>query len=412
MLFSAAIKNLGPGTMPAGTIANNKQLAVGFYVDDQLVSWADRFEDRLQPGETTVLVANGGPGDTAAGVVDSPRRFWVATAGDHAIKAHVNEITSRKAESNFNNNTAAGTLHVASLSPGPQPGPDPPPSSGTLPGLANTGTRNAIDGAITFDQWLAAGSARNKSITGMHDEGGQMIGRTLSAVNCVFEGFYYIEPYTPAESLLPVITLTDCVIRGGLTQFGGIRLTADALRVEGQSFVAAMRAWLPGGQDHEPNQTALPFPWRISNSWFHSPLPVPRSQGGWAHMEALHMVGGCVGPEFRNVRFTQDGNANVEDSNVTGIVKTTSIDALYEDCQFDWIGAPASYFSLNMEGRNVRMIRCKAAPGSIAFFFNSGVQPQPGVFSPIGGGGSNNYTLPTLTDCTNLQNGSQLRAGM
>lgn len=112
------------------------------------------------------------------------------------------------------------------------------------------------------------------------------------------------------------------------------------------------------------------------------------------------MVGGCVGPKFSKTVFIQDGDWPVEDSNVTGIVKTTCVDGLFEDCDFRWNGAPASYFSLNMEGRNTRLVRCTAEPGTAGFFFNSGVQPVPGVFSPIGGGGgSNQYSLPTTVDC-------------
>jgi len=290
--------------------------------------------------------------------------------------------------------------------------PPTPPPSGVIPTEANTGPRTALNGTITMQQWITAGHAENKNIIGVRDEqAGILYGKVLRATDCVLSDLYYMEQSEIPDSQFPTITLDHCA-GPGINLFGGVNFNADWCKFMGQSYSAAGRPWIAGYDDHNPNQIPRNVPWRITNSLLHSPLPVPRSQGGQSHMEALHMVGACVGPHFTNVVFIQDGGAAVEDSNVTGIVKTTGVDALYEDCIFKWNGAPASYFSLNMEGRNVKMLRCKAQPGSLAFFFNENYPGQgSGVFSPIGGGPSNNYSMPACTDCVNLNTGLPFSAG-
>jgi len=399
---SAVVRNAGGSTMFAGTVALNTQLAVGFYLDGVLFAWADRYEGSLAPGASVTLTANGHPGD-AAGAIGI--NYWTAVQGTHQIRAVVNEIVERKpGEGSTANNTRTETFTVTA--------PAQPPPSTVVPTEANTGPRVALTGSITMQQWIAAGHAEHVTITGVRDEqAGLLYGKVLTATDCVLPDFYYMENSEIPDSQFPKITLDHCACPG-ISLYGGVYLTADWCKFIGQSYSAAGRPWIYGYDDHNPNQIPRNVPWRITNSLLHSPLPVPRSQGGQGHMEALHMVGACVGARFTNVVFIQDGNWPVEDSNVTGIVKTTGIDSVYTDCEFRWNGTPPAYFSLNMEGRNVQMIRCKAQAGSQAFFFNENWPGQgSGVFSPIGGGGSNQYTMPVCTDCTDLVTGASFRAG-
>jgi len=327
---------------------------------------------------------------------------------DGLISLSPTESTVAKVRNKIDAVAAAAKAKLDAAPPVP---PTPPPND-VVPTEANTGPRTATTGTITLQQWIAAGHAENKNIIGVRDEQvGMLYGVTLTAKDCVLSDLYYMEASEIPDAQFPTITLDHCTAPG-INLFGGVNFNADWCKFLGQSYSASGRPWIAGYDDHNPNQIPRKVPWRITNSLLHSPLPVPRSQGGWAHMETLHMVGACVGPYFKNVVFIQDGGADVLDSNVTGIVKTTGVDAVYEDCVFKWNGAPASYFSLNMEGRNVRMLRCKAQPGTQAFFFNENYPGQgSGVFSPIGGGPSNNYTMPACTNCTDLVKGTPFSAG-
>ncbi len=96
--FTATVKNTGLQATPAGIV-----LGVAFDVDGQSVSWSDSSTASLEPGQSRTLTANDGPADVAT---------WVATAGEHAIRAVVDDV-NRIAESNEGNNIATATLSAS-----------------------------------------------------------------------------------------------------------------------------------------------------------------------------------------------------------------------------------------------------------------------------------------------------------
>ncbi|PRY15344.1 CARDB protein [Kineococcus rhizosphaerae] len=97
--FTATIENRGTAPTPAGTIAG-----IGFQVDGKLVSWADQVTYSLRPGDSVTISAVGGPQGSAT---------WTATAGDHTLRAFVDDA-GRIKESNEANNTRDVTLPVSS----------------------------------------------------------------------------------------------------------------------------------------------------------------------------------------------------------------------------------------------------------------------------------------------------------
>ena len=96
--FSSTVTNSGMLATKEGTV-----LGVAFEVDGSLVSWSDSSTASLAPGQSRTLTANGGPAGVAT---------WVATAGDHAIRAVVDDV-NRIVESNEGNNVATTTPSVS-----------------------------------------------------------------------------------------------------------------------------------------------------------------------------------------------------------------------------------------------------------------------------------------------------------
>lgn len=95
--FSAVVKNQGTGATPAGTI-----IGVSFFIDGVQVSWSDNTTSSLAAGASVKVTATGGPSGTAA---------WTAAAGNHTVKAFVDDI-NRIAETDENNNQYTKGLAV------------------------------------------------------------------------------------------------------------------------------------------------------------------------------------------------------------------------------------------------------------------------------------------------------------
>jgi hypothetical protein len=110
VLFEADVKNQGAGPTPDGVI-----IGVVFLVDGNSVAWSDTHTSALPADQTVSLRANGEPdGD----------KFWNnAPAGNHTIRAWVDDINRIPNELNESNNTLDVPLSVTSgggLQPPPQ----------------------------------------------------------------------------------------------------------------------------------------------------------------------------------------------------------------------------------------------------------------------------------------------------
>ncbi len=110
--FSATIANQGAAGTPDGVV-----IGIAFLVDGTEVTWSDNYSTSLAPETAVTLPANNGPAGTAT---------WTATAGDHTLVAHVNDI-GRFSESSTTNNTLSTTFPVAAPS-------TPPPPAAPAPG--------------------------------------------------------------------------------------------------------------------------------------------------------------------------------------------------------------------------------------------------------------------------------------
>src|SRR5260221_252654 len=88
-VFFATVKNQGNAATPAGTI-----IGVGFNVDGTTISWSDTDTQSLAPGQSIMLTANSGP---------SGSNSWLAIAGNHSLRAWVDDV-NRIAETDESNN--------------------------------------------------------------------------------------------------------------------------------------------------------------------------------------------------------------------------------------------------------------------------------------------------------------------
>lgn len=128
--FSAVITNQGKAATPAGTISG-----VAFEVDGHKRTWSDDTTTAIQPGQSVVVTANGGPTGSAT---------WAATGGTHTVRAVVDDV-DRIAESREDNNTLSAKVSVApgvSVRPG---------GSGLLVGFANLNQPSVLTTSITGD---------------------------------------------------------------------------------------------------------------------------------------------------------------------------------------------------------------------------------------------------------------------
>jgi hypothetical protein len=96
VVFRATVRNQGAASTPAGVT-----LGVGFLVDGVQYSWAGGYNAALPAGAAVVLTADGGP----------VANYWTATAGPHAVTAHVDDV-NRFAEGNEANNVLTSNLVV------------------------------------------------------------------------------------------------------------------------------------------------------------------------------------------------------------------------------------------------------------------------------------------------------------
>ncbi|MDQ3813926.1 MAG: hypothetical protein M3347_08245, partial [Armatimonadota bacterium] len=95
--LSATIKNIGNGAAPVGITHG-----IAFHIDGTFVNWSDTLNQPLAPGETRTLAANNGPKGTST---------WLATAGQHSVEAHVDDV-NRINESDETNNKLSKSLTV------------------------------------------------------------------------------------------------------------------------------------------------------------------------------------------------------------------------------------------------------------------------------------------------------------
>jgi hypothetical protein len=97
LTFSATVKN-------RGTVATEDGIVIGvaFQINGNTVSWSDNNKASLGAGQSRVLTANFGPGQTAT---------WTAIAGEHTLGAWVDDV-HRLPDVEPNNNTNEATLVV------------------------------------------------------------------------------------------------------------------------------------------------------------------------------------------------------------------------------------------------------------------------------------------------------------
>jgi hypothetical protein len=110
VLFEADVKNQGAGPTPDGVI-----VGVAFLVDGNSVAWSDTHTSALPADQTIGLRANGGP--------DGDKYWNNAPAGNHTIRAWVDDTNRMPAETPKTNNTLDVPLSVTSgggLQPPPQ----------------------------------------------------------------------------------------------------------------------------------------------------------------------------------------------------------------------------------------------------------------------------------------------------
>lgn len=145
VVFTAVIKNQGTVATPTGI-----DIGVGFFVGITQTNWSTR--GPLAAGESATITATN---DLAGSAVN----YWTATAGTHAITAHVDDV-NRFSESNETNNKLTVNLTVVNLAT-------------TIPGDTNgDGRVNAVDLSILLSrdgQNYPAADFNNDGIVGAAD---------------------------------------------------------------------------------------------------------------------------------------------------------------------------------------------------------------------------------------------------
>jgi chitodextrinase len=163
--FSGVVKNIGNGPTPQDT-----PLAIEFSVDGQFTSWSTTDGQRpLEPGQSVVLRANGGPRGT---------HLWTATQGAHVLKGHTDGGYQRiPGELSEYNNMRERSLLIASDTPGSLIGrmdPQPPVSD-----LTTEGT----------EDWVHWGHGGKEGVT--HKRGGPGL---FSALTKIGDGYMDSQP--------------------------------------------------------------------------------------------------------------------------------------------------------------------------------------------------------------------------
>ena len=102
VIFSAKIKNIGPGSTPDNVIIGGV-----FSVDDGNVTWSDTHNISLSPGDSTILTANNG-------ILGNGK--WLGAPGKHAVSFLVDDIY-RITETNHDNNSYQTSICVAGGNP-------------------------------------------------------------------------------------------------------------------------------------------------------------------------------------------------------------------------------------------------------------------------------------------------------
>ena len=101
--FRATLKNIGDGATPADTMAG-----LTFFVDGKYASYVTTDGKPLQPGQSLIMTANGGPNGGK----------WTATAGAHVLRVLVDDIDRIPGERRKDNNNVDRSLLVDVPSPG------------------------------------------------------------------------------------------------------------------------------------------------------------------------------------------------------------------------------------------------------------------------------------------------------
>jgi hypothetical protein len=94
--FTAVVRNAGTEATPEVTHG------VGFAVDGSPTTWSSAGSAPLAPGEERTYTADGGPAGPT----------WTAVAGEHEVRAYVDDV-DRIGESDDGNNVLTATLTVA-----------------------------------------------------------------------------------------------------------------------------------------------------------------------------------------------------------------------------------------------------------------------------------------------------------
>jgi hypothetical protein len=94
--FTAVVRNAGTEATPEVTHG------VGFAVDGSPTTWSSAESTPLAPGEERTYTADGGPAGST----------WTAVAGEHELRAYVDDV-DRIGESDDTNNTLTAALTIA-----------------------------------------------------------------------------------------------------------------------------------------------------------------------------------------------------------------------------------------------------------------------------------------------------------
>lgn len=101
--FAATVKNQGTAATPGNTIHG-----VSFKVNNNGVSWAATSDAGLQPGESRVIVADGGP--------QNSRNWTAGAAGNYTVTALADDVNRISNESNESNNQFSKQITVGNVS--------------------------------------------------------------------------------------------------------------------------------------------------------------------------------------------------------------------------------------------------------------------------------------------------------
>lgn len=283
---------------------------------------------------------------------------------------------------------------VPAPSPTPAPAPSPAPSPGMLRTRTNTGQATPTR-TISVDQFmteaLSPAGCKNATVpyVDWQDWNGGMAGKTVTVENCVFEGglrFYWFGiPQTATNH--PRLILRNSRVKGTGVMHSRFQGEISNCWFDNAYIVPSD---VPG--DHSSSQPQYDWNLEVTDSLFWTAAPASSEY----HWEAAHLVGGNNRINFRRCRFTVVGGNT---GTVTGAIKCTLSNGLFEDCSFDFDGGPpGSYYTSYFEGRNltVRGCRFQRAQGGYDARDLAGLSP------------GNGYTLPAYSGCTDFVSGAAI----